>query len=41
MIADDAKNHQWAAQSLCALDRTCETEIKKTLQRVNIIQRLS
>ena len=28
---DDAKNRQWVAQSSRALDRTCETEIKKTL----------
>ena len=44
---DDAKNHQWAAQSSRALDRTYETETKKTLQRVpvwyqpNTLQRLS
>ena len=31
---DDVKNHQWAAQSSWALDKTCETKIKKTLERV-------
>ena len=44
---DDVKNRQWVAQSSRALDRTCETETKKTLQRVpmwyrpNTLQRLS
>jgi len=33
---DDAKNCQWAAWSSRALDRTCETETKKTLQRVSV-----
>ena len=31
LYIDDAKTRQWATRSLRALDRTCETETKKTL----------
>ena len=47
MLLDDFKNHQWIARSSRTLEKTCETETKKTLQRVlvwyqtNTLRRLS
>ena len=36
MESDDVKNCQWVTWFLRALGKTCETETKKTLQRVSV-----
>ena len=41
VVIDDAKNHQWVMRSPRALDKTCEIETKKTLQRVPVWYQLN